>query len=111
MSTLKNKAVVRNFFEEWDSTDIHSVVDRYFSPDFVSHAKWRNREGLKKVINDAKAVYSGFRVTIEDVIAENDKVAVRVRFISVDRDVSAISIYRIADGKIVEEWAHGETFF
>jgi predicted ester cyclase len=111
MSTLKNKSLVRSFFAEWDSTDISAVVDRYFSPDFVSHAKWRNREGLKKVIKDGKAAYSGFRVTIEDTIAENDKVAVRVRFISADRDVSAISIYRIAGGKIVEEWAHGETFF
>jgi len=111
MSTLKNKAIVRNFFAEWDSTDISSMVDRYISTDFVSHAKWRNREGLKKVIKDVKAGYSGLRVTIEDVIAENDKVAARVRYVSADRDISVIFIYRIADGKIVEEWAHGETFF
>jgi predicted ester cyclase len=111
MSTSKNKTIVRNFFEEWNSTDINSVVDRYFSPDFVSHDKWRNCEGLKKVIKDAKAGLSGFGVTIEDIIAENDKVAVRVRFISAARDVSAILIYRVDNGKIVEEWAHGETFF
>ena len=111
MSTSKNKTIVRSHFEEWNSGDINSVVDRYFSPDFVSHAKWQNREGLKKVIKDVKTGYSGLRVTIEDTVAENDKVAVRVRFVSAERDTSVIFIYRIADGKIVEEWAHGESFF
>jgi predicted ester cyclase len=62
------------------------------------------------------------RVTVEDIIAEGDRVAARVTMRGTHLgefdgiaptgkrvEVRAIDIYRITDGKIVEHWAMATT--
>ena len=54
------------------------------------------------------------KVTIEDIIAEGDKVVVRNTWRGTNRatgqrlQFGGIVIWRIADGKIVERWAYLE---
>jgi predicted ester cyclase len=118
-----NKELVRRVEAAWESGDL-DALDELFSPDVVSHAavpflppglvgwKMAHRQMLEAVPDR--------RVTIEDMIAEADKVVVRARLTGTNRrglpwagvspngsmiDMEFISIYRIEAGKIVECWA------
>ena len=97
------------------------VADELFSPNFVNHSPEQgvtaDLEGLKQYISMMHAAFSDFSATIEDMIAENDKVVVRMRVRGVhtgdfmgisptkkEIDTTTISIVRIDNGKIVERW-------
>jgi predicted ester cyclase len=97
------------------------VADELFSPNFVNHSPEQgvtaDLGGLKQYISMMHAAFSDFSATIEDMIAENDKVVVRMRVRGVHTgdfmgiaptqkkiDTTTISIVRIDNGKIVERW-------
>lgn len=76
-----------------------------------------DREGFKQFIKMVRDAFPDFHDTVEDLIAENDKVVLRVtctgthkgEFMGVPPTgkqvtVSAIAIYRFAGGKAVEHW-------
>jgi steroid delta-isomerase-like uncharacterized protein len=63
------------------------------------------------------AAFPGLHISIEDVIAQGDKVAVRITWQGTHQGefmgipptgkpvtVTGINLYRVANGKIVEEW-------
>jgi predicted ester cyclase len=118
-----NKELVRKMEEAWESGNL-DALDQYFSPDVVSHAAVpflpRGLEGWKIAHRQMLAAVPDRRVTIEDMIAEADRVVVRARLTGTNLrglpwagvsanhsriDMEFISIYRIEDGKIVECWA------
>ena len=120
LSAEANKAIVRRFYEEvWSKGDI-SAIDELFAIDFVNHDPGphsADREGFKEYVNWARSA-SDYRPTIDDLIAEGDKVVVRLtgrgrlkrKFMGItltDKQFtqSGIVIWRLADGKIVERWA------
>ena len=82
MSLEENKAAVRRFFEEFANQGNASVVDEIFSPTCVMHAA----DGADiSGIEGAKTGYPRFRTafpdvtyTIEDMMADGDKVAFRM---------------------------------
>jgi steroid delta-isomerase-like uncharacterized protein len=74
-------------------------------------------EGVKQIVGVYRAAFPDLHLTIEDLIAEGDKVVVRftargthqgdlmgVAPTGKEVTVTGISIVRIAEGKIVEEW-------
>jgi predicted ester cyclase len=76
-----------------------------------------NREGVKSLFAMYHSAFSNLETTIEDLIAEGDKVVARVRMKGTHTgdfwgvpptgrwvNLTAIYIVRIADGKIVEHW-------
>jgi predicted ester cyclase len=94
--------------------------------DAVEHplnpAQVRGREPIKQVFGGFHVIVPDLRITIEDVIAEADKVAVRstirgtptAPFLGVPPSgrpmtFGAIDVRRIADGRVVEGW-HVEDF-
>ena len=111
MSVEENKALVRREQEElWNHTgDLDSAAE-LFAPDRVEDAK-----------QEAANVRQGFpdlESTIEDLIAERDKVVAHWRAQATHRgeylgippsgnrvDFRGISIYRIEGGKIAESWS------
>src|SRR3972149_1052150 len=81
MSLEENKQVVRRFFDEFANKNILSVIDEIFSPGFVMHVA----DGGDVGSDNAKRGYPLFReafpdatYTLEDMIAEGDKVAFRM---------------------------------
>ncbi len=123
MSVEENKAIVRQIEEAWNSGKL-DALDNLFAPNFVA----RNAvPGLPPGIAGAKMAhqtslqsYPDRQTTIEDMIAEGDEVVVRVRMTGTNQgglpwmgvpangnkvDVQWISIYRLADGKVVEHRA------
>ncbi len=126
MSVEENKALVRRYFDEIDRTGDESVVDHYVSADFVDHSPSLGRtpdlEGLKAAFRMFRTGSPGTH-RIEDIVAEGDKVVVRVTGQGVhsgelfgipatQREFTAtgITIFRVADGMIVERWAVGHVF-
>lgn len=121
MSVEENKAVVRRFFEEFVSKGNLAVADEVVGPDVdhVTHGAPPGTplgpEGAKKRLPIFRNAFPDFRITIEDMVAEKDKVATRLTFRgthkgefqgipSTNRPVtfSWYLIDRIAGGKIVE---------
>lgn len=124
MSVEKNKAIVRRFFEEFINKGNLAVADEVLGPniDHVAHGAPPGTplgaEGAKKRLPVFRNAFPDFRVTVEDVVAEGDKVACRVTFkgthkgefqgiAPTNRPVtfSWIVIDRVAGGKIVERSA------
>ena len=117
MSLEANKAIVRRWFEATNKQNL-SVYDDLVAPDFVDHTRQvRGRENVKQFVTMVFKAFPDFHANIEDLIAEGDKVWVRVK-ITMTHTVeyrgiaptgkkiteTSVSINRIVDGKIVEQW-------
>jgi steroid delta-isomerase-like uncharacterized protein len=78
MSAEQNKANLRRLFIETMSKGDLSVADELLTPDHVSHGLQTpvtGREGFKMAVAMFRAAFPDMQVTIDDVIAEGDKVA------------------------------------
>jgi steroid delta-isomerase-like uncharacterized protein len=98
-----------------------AVVDEIFATNFVNHSPAAgttpDRQGIKQYITAVRSVFPDYHNVIEGLIAEGDRVAVRVICRGTHRaefmgiaptgrsvEFSAVSIFRFADGKVVERW-------
>jgi len=120
-----NKAVVRRQTEDlWNQGNL-DVIDEIYATDYVRHDPLSpgisGSEGVKQLIATYRAAFPDIHFTTEDIIAEGDLVAARwtstgtqtgdlmmdppIPATGVQGTSTGISIYRIANGKIVEEWA------
>jgi predicted ester cyclase len=121
MNIDEMKANGHKLINEFINNAKMDVADELFSPNFVNHSPEQgvtaDLGGLKQYISMMHAAFSDFSATIEDMIAENDKVVVRMRVRGVhtgdfmgiaptqkEIDTTTISIVRIDNGKIVERW-------
>lgn len=120
-SADENKALRRRFDEAvWERRDL-AAVDAFFAPDFVDHAAIAGfapgREGVKQRHAALFAAFPDCRLTIEDMVAEGDRVATRFAIRGTHRGeffgipptdrpvtVTGIDVVRMAGGKIVEHW-------
>lgn len=119
MSTEENKQLVRRFMEGALNLD---AVDKFAAPDMIDHSRGgAGREGLRQALGLVAAAFPDWQTTIEDLIAEGDKVVLRGVGHGTHRGafmgiaptgkqvaVPGIHIMRIADGKIVEHWAQAD---
>ena len=119
----ENKAKVRRLFEEGFSQGNTDVVDEVLNPNFVCYdpnsesGEVRGAETIKNEIEYFRNAVPDLTYTIEDQMAEGDKVVTRYRvsgthqgeFFSVPATgqritMPGISIDRFEGGKMVEEW-------
>jgi predicted ester cyclase len=115
-----NREVVRKYHEVWSNGQT-ALIDTIMSPDFVCHfiggLEWKGIDGAKNSISNHKKSFPDWNEEIVDIIAEGDKVVTRYRstgahhgnFNGIDSTGNKVtiyetSIYRIANGKIVEQW-------
>ena len=83
MSVEKNKKFVRNHFEEFVNRKNLDIADRNFAPEYQEHgadAPPNSRtgpDGPKRYLAAAFKRFPDIQVTVEDMIAEGDKVVVR----------------------------------
>ena len=117
MSLEKNKALVRKMYEAVNKRNL-AVIDEFFDEfvalDFVDHdRKVRGREtdfnhGKQAIANFLKD-YPDLHTTIEDIIAEGDKVWWLEKDTGTDSsgkkmDATSLFIVLIVNGKFVESW-------
>ena len=123
MSTEQNKANLRRFIEEGLNKGNMALVDEYIAPDAVDHALPPglppNREGFKMFFTAFRAAFPDMRYTIDEEIAEGDKVVHRVTGHGTMKGEfqgmpatgkhaawTEMHIVRMSGGKIVEHWAN-----
>jgi predicted ester cyclase len=122
MSTEQNKALLRRVMEEVFSRGNISLIDELFAPDFVEHEALppgipAGREGVKQLSTMLRRAFPDLKATIDDTIAEGDKVVARAtwsgthkgEFMGIAPTGKSVSfgvfdIVRIAGGKFVEHW-------
>ena len=114
MTREQNNCVVRSVCGEMITDDVERL-DEYVEEDFTTDNAWKNRDGLRKVMKDFRAAFSKLEFSLLDIIAEEDKVAIHYQVTCIDQDsrkiITAVHIDRIADGKIVEGYACGDSFY
>lgn len=122
-TTETNKCVVRAFVDAVNEQDWQKL-DLLVSPHFVRHSEAakpgsvRNRQELKAFLIKEFEVFPDGRESIEDLVAEGDRVAARKQFSGTQRgqlgnfppsgrrlEASYLAIYRLEDGRIAEAWA------
>lgn len=120
MSTKENKALFRRFIDEfWNNKNL-DVADELFAPEAVSPSAPQlppGPEGVKTIGRMVLGAFPDFHMTIEDLVAEGDRVAARFveqgthngEFMGIaptgrQATWTEIGILRIGDGKVVESW-------
>jgi steroid delta-isomerase-like uncharacterized protein len=120
MGAHESKVVVRRFIDEVFVKGNADAVDKLITPDFTPHSWGKMPSGaepLKEAIKRVHAGLSDVGMKIEDVIAEDDKVAVRLtargrhvgEFMGMpasgkEYTISEIHIFHLRDGKISAHW-------
>ncbi len=117
MSLEENKAIVRRFIEAYNKQNLDSL-DEFVAQDYVDHTnKIQGLEGLKQLMSMGIKGVPDWHETIEDIIAEGDKVWVRLGYTGTHTGemfgiaptgnkitAKAVDIYRIVNGKLAEYW-------
>ena len=119
MSLEENKAIVRKMFEAINKQNL-AELDEVMSLGFVLHMHAQQKQGLedsKQVVRSEIRGFPDLHVTVEDIIAEEDRVCVRLRETATHTgeyrglpptgnklSYTVAAIWRISDGKIVEGW-------
>jgi predicted SnoaL-like aldol condensation-catalyzing enzyme len=114
MSTEQNKAVVRRFIEKLLNNMDMALVGELFAPSYVNHLVPGGPEGFKQFFSTLRSAFPGFKwhFTVERLMAEGDYVMVRatmhVTNAGKEATGSGMAEFRIANGKIVEDWPISE---
>jgi predicted ester cyclase len=111
----ENKAFVRQHFEDFVNNRKAQVIRQNMTPDFLDHdgpgGKPADRAADEKMMEAMYASMPGLRVTIEDMVAEGDKVVCRSVWRWNDAktgkpwEFHGFVEWRLRDGKISERWA------
>jgi len=126
MSTEANKALVRRYREAHNTNNL-ALLDEVVAAEIKSHSGLPGLppglEGGKRVHRTFLAAFPNGLVTTEDLIAEGDQVVERFSFRGTNTGslmhaaatgtkvtFTGVSVFRIANGKIVEHWGTHDTF-
>ena len=125
MLIKETKDLICRYYEDCNAimgntAKFDAMIDTFFAPDFVGHAPTGDTN-FEKHKQHRAALYTAFpdlNWIIEDMIAEGDKVVVRFRASGTQKGafqgippterqiiMTGVAIYRIAGGKIAEDWA------
>jgi steroid delta-isomerase-like uncharacterized protein len=121
MPTEENKALIRCFYEEVFNKRNLAALDDFYAPDHIDHSLPPGfpvgPEGTKQAISTMLEGFPDLRITIEDMIAEDDKVVIKFTTHGTQQGtlggipptgkqvaVSTIEITRVEGDKIVEDW-------
>ena len=119
LSLEENKSIVRRFIEAYNNRNLDylDLIDNFVAQDYVDHSNRVGREGLKQLFAMGLNALPDWHETIEDIIAEGDKVWIRLSYTGTHKGEfmgisptgkkitsKAVDIYRIANGKLAEYW-------
>lgn len=121
MSAEENKATFRRYVEEVGNEGnfelVDEIFDRYLAHQSDGSTLERGPEDVKRFMGEFKGAFPDFHTTIEDQVAEGDKVVTRWRARGTHEgefrgiaptgneiEITGIGIFRFSGGKVVESW-------
>jgi steroid delta-isomerase-like uncharacterized protein len=120
MTLDENKALVRRFIQEIFLEGREDSVDELLTDDFTPHTWGQMPKGKAGLLDGIKRVSAGLtdaEMTIEDEVAEEDRVAVRLTSSATQTGpfmglrpsgkrytIGEIHIFRVEGGKVAEHW-------
>jgi predicted ester cyclase len=113
--------IVRIVYAEGFSLGRLELLDDYLAADYVNHQPVAGvppgLPGLKQAMRGLRAAFADLQYTVEDLITEADRVAVRATMSGTHTGpfrgqpptgrkftVLALAVLRFEDGKVVERW-------
>jgi steroid delta-isomerase-like uncharacterized protein len=122
----ENKRIARQYFAHILNEGDFSDADTLLASDFIFRnppVVARGVEDFKRVIEGVRTAFPDLRFTVQDELAEADKVAVRWIVTGTQRgdffghpasgktiEVTGMNIFRIAGGRIQEIWVNMDRF-
>jgi predicted ester cyclase len=124
MSGEQNQAALREVISEAFNQGHYDVLRRRFKPDFVEHQFGLHPtiEGMQGDIQGLRTAFPDFSLTIEEMVAVDDKVWVRMTGRGTNRgglmgppngksfEIAVFDVCRFEEGKIVEHWGSPDRF-
>src|SRR5579864_5329979 len=118
MSTVDNKALVQQFFEQVINLRNLAALDQFVSPNAVNHTVPAGLpQGPSQFLSLHLTAFPDVQATVEDLLADGDKVVALVSYRGTHQGafrviaptgkpitVMGINIFRIVNGKMVEHW-------
>jgi steroid delta-isomerase-like uncharacterized protein len=121
----ENKAVVRRWVEAFNEGNL-DAVDELLTDSYVRHdpnsPEVRGLEEEKQLIAMYRSAFPDLHFTLEDMVAEDDRVATRLGISATHKgellgipptenqlSITAMEIYRLREGKIDEQWVNVDT--
>lgn len=122
---MNNIDLVKEYIEVVSNQGKVDNLDKYIAPHFQTHSLHINPEpigdtqpkNLKEAFTQAQEVFSNQHKSIDDIFTQDDKVVVRWTTEAIHTGnfkgisptnkkvkYSGIDIYRLVDGKIIEQW-------
>lgn len=114
-----NKAVVRRLIEEGMNNGNARVIEELVAPNFMAREEEEMRmlgvDGFKELLGVYRTAFPDMKLTIEEVIAEGDKVITWATFTGTHKGplqtlpatgrpvkVKDVDLFRVQNGKVVE---------
>jgi steroid delta-isomerase-like uncharacterized protein len=118
----QNKTLARRWFEDLFSRGDLDAANEILSADFLDHLSHEDERGieeLKHYVGIYRTAFPDIEDTVEDIVAEGEKVVVRWKSIGVHQGefmgvaptgrrvtFTGMRLFRIAENKIVESWVN-----
>lgn len=124
MSTEHNQEVLRQVIEEGFNKGNYDALDPLFAANYREHQFGLSPtlEGLKQDIQFLRTAFPDLHLTIEDMVADGDKVWMRITAQGTNQGpmlgpptgkamtITVFDTCRFEDGKIVEHWGVPDRF-
>lgn len=124
MSTEQNQASFRQIINEAFNKGNYSVLRDHVRPDFIEHqfGLHPTLEGMQGDIQFLRTAFPDFNLTIEDMVADEDKLWVRMTARGTNLggfmgppngksfEVAVFDTCRFSEGKMVEHWGSPDRF-
>ncbi len=123
-----NKAFARRLYEEVYNKGNVALIDELYAPDVELHIAGIledpfGPEPIKQLVTMTRIAFPSVHATVDDLIAAEDRVAAQVSFTGAFQGVGMgtspranlswwrrIDVYRIVNGRIVEQWGDRDDF-
>lgn len=127
LSTEENKVIVRTFIDRvWNRGLVDEIAD-FIAPEYeatglATTVIVRGIDGVRENVMGTRDVYRDLIIEIDDMIAEGDKVASRIKLRGTPVHQQATSwergaltmheliIHQLKNGKIIKAWSIGSTW-
>ena len=124
MPSDQNQAAFQQVISEAYNKGNYAVLNDHFDPDFTEHQFGIHAtiEGMQGDIHYLRTAFPDFNLTIEDMVAAEDKVWARMTARGTNRggfmgppngksfEIAVFDTCRFQDGKIVEHWGSPDRF-